>query len=120
MWEVTLFLTVGSCLQIVAAVIDLRNYCNFDVYDLYMWAVVFNFIGCACFLVGSAAGFFTDEPLWINLSYFLGSFGFAFGSWIYLWKWKEEQWVFYFPLSDSAQVSLWQQFMLVFIYCRCH
>jgi len=114
--QVTLFLSIASGLQMIAGTIDLNLNrvleCNF--HDFYFWACWGNLLGCFFFLVGSWAAWFTDKANWINVPYLVGSFFFAGASWIYLWVWKREQWVFYFPFSEDVRVNIWQQIQLMF------
>jgi len=114
--EVTLFLTIASTSQFFGSLIDLEanNFLEFNVTDFYWWAAVLNVLGCIGFAIGSDADWFTDDPKWVNYPYMLGSFAFAFGSWIYLWVWKMEQWVFYFPFENSGRVNIVQQVWLLF------
>lgn len=115
-WEVTFFLTIASSCQFVASILDLQanDFLSFNYTDFYWWAAVLNVGGTIGFAIGSDADWFTDNADWVNYPYLLGSIAFAFGSWIYLWVWKMEQWVFYFPFEESGRVNLTQQIWLMF------
>jgi len=114
--QVTLFLSIASTSQLCGGFLDLRltrvMECNY--HDFYFWACWGNLLGCIGFLMGSWASWFTDNAAWINQSYFWGSAFFAAASWVYLWVWKREQWVFYFPLSEDVHVNIWQQVQILF------
>jgi len=115
-WEVTFFLTIASTLQFIGSILDLNlnGFFSFNYTDFYWWASVLNVLGTIGFAIGSDADWFTDEPGWVNYPYLLGALAFAFGSWIYLWVWKLEQWVFYFPFEESGRVNFTQQIWLLF------
>lgn len=118
-WEVTFFLTIGSAMQLVGSLVDLNLNRIFEcnVTDYYFWAAWGNVLGCLLFAIGSDAAWFTDDGDWVNVPYLIGSIFFALSSWVYLWVWKLEQWIYYYPFEPHGHVNMMQQLQLAFYNC---
>jgi len=130
--QVVLFLGIGSSLQLLGAVLELRylqNWKRINWKDLSWWAVWINLFSCLCFSIGSLSGCVhmydpKEASDLVNIPFLCGSIGFLIASWLYLIIFKREQWKFYFNAS-RGQFYLQDQFYIcLYLYnlilCLCN